>query len=206
MIESIIAQNGNTILRQNGRLLASRVDPMAEAEAWIQHRLAFLDKVKGVFVLGLGCGYHIQSLLKHTNARVVVIEQFPEIIELVQTHFDWAQESRLKIQQHSKASQLRGSSAVKEIIRDSFVVLTHPASYSQAATFYQECRAQLTGREWGALTWQWRLKDLPSLDSAPRLTSSAEPLTIYDLEQTELVQNSNERERLLLKALRELVK
>jgi hypothetical protein len=44
------------------------------------------------------------------------------------------------------------------------------------------------------------------LDSYPRIIASDEPLTIYDLESTELVQDSAERERMIIKALRELVK
>jgi hypothetical protein len=51
------------------------------------------------------------------------------------------------------------------------------------------------------------LRGGPAFDANPRIDSkNNEPLTIYDLEQTELVQSSEERERLLFKALRELVK
>jgi hypothetical protein len=92
-------------------------------------------------------------------------------------------------------------------VKESFIVLIHPASLALNKDLYESCRAQLLGREWGALSWQWNLRGGPAFDMNPRIDSKKqEPLTIYDLEQTELVQNSEERERLLFKALRELVK
>lgn len=208
MIETVLAENGSRVLRRRGRLLASRFDPKAEASAWLEKRLAFIDKIHGIFVLGLGSGYHVQALLEKTAARLLVIENSSEIIEAVSgiQKFD---PKRVQIESVAKARDLRSNAAVKAMIKKSFVVLTHPASYGQEPEFFKECAAQLNGREWGALTWQWKLKGLPSLDSAPRVDAggaSADKLTIYDLEQTELVQNSEERERLLIKALRELVK
>jgi hypothetical protein len=202
VIERLKAQNGESILKQRGRLLASRFDPTREAEAWINKRRGFLDKVKGVFVLGLGGGHHVRTLLKATPARVVVIERHMEIVEAVNEDFG----RRVNIECIASARELRSSSVVRELIQQSFVVLMHPASQAQEPEFYKDCAAQLIGRDWGALTWQWNLRDLPALEETPRLRQGQAPLTIYDLEQTELVQNSSERERLLIKALRELVK
>ncbi len=105
-----------------------------------------------------------------------------------------------------RACELRGHALVRETVRESFVVLDHPASVSLNPGFYKECRAILVGRDWINLTWQWKLKGFPSLDSEPRVQTGEDPLTIHDLDGTELVKDSTERERLLLKALRELVK
>jgi hypothetical protein len=89
---------------------------------------------------------------------------------------------------------------------DSFIVMSHPASAQIAPEFYRDCRNLLLGRDWGSLNWQWSVKGHPSFDREPNNSGAGEPLTIYDLEKTELVRNSDERERMLLKALRELVK
>ncbi len=104
------------------------------------------------------------------------------------------------------ARELRSNSLVKKAVAESFVVLLHPSSALLDGKVYEECRTQLLGRDWGALTWQWKLRNAPDLDANVRIDAVETALTIYDLEQTELVQNSEERERLLLCALRELVK
>jgi hypothetical protein len=57
------------------------------------------------------------------------------------------------------------------------------------------------------LNWQWQLKGHGSLDTQLKIGAEGDAaLTIYDLDNTELSQNSEDRERMIIKALRELVK
>ena len=206
MIEILDAVSGGKVIRFDGRLLASRFDPMREAEAWVDGRADFLANVRTVIVLGLGSGQHVSALLKKTNARILVLEANEEILEAGQNinSFDPV---KVRVEHFTSARSLRSSEAVKAAVKESFVVLIHPASLAVNKDLYESCRAQLLGREWGALNWQWNLRGAPAFDANPRIDAiSDSPLTIYDLEQTELVQNSEERERLLFKALRELVK
>lgn len=204
MIELLTNANGQTVIRRDGRLLASQVDPVAEAKAWLSRRMRFMDKVKTVFVLGMGAGYHIQVLCETTSAKIVVIEPDLEVIEAAAKIHSFPAD-RVLIETVQSPRGLRSAQSVRDGVRASFVVLLHPASRACDPAFYKDCQAQLTGRDWGSLNWQWKLKNGPSLDSSPRVATE-EALTIYDLEQTELVQNSEERERMLIKALRELVK
>lgn len=205
MIETQSAKNGSAVVREDGRWLASAFDPEAEARAWLARRRTFLDKIQAVFVLGAGAGYHIAELVKHTEARVVVIEPKYEIIEAVRRihAFDSTQ---VKFECIEDARQLRASAVVKAAIAVSFVVLQYPPSLASAPNVFRDCEAQLIGRDWGTLRWQWALKGFAPLDSQVQILKADKPLTILDLEQTELVQNSEERERMLIKALRELIK
>lgn len=204
MIEILEAKSGERVVKLDGRLLASRIDPRAEAQTWLKSRMAFVNKVKTIFVLGLGSGHHIQEIRSHTDARIVVIEKSQELIETVQP---WLLGCVDVVIEHIRESRdLRFCNSVRDAIKQSFIVLKHPPSLAVAQSFYDGCFTQLLGRDWGHLTWQWNLKDLPALESQPRVEPKGELLTIYDLAQTELVTNSSERERLLLKALRELVK
>lgn len=205
MIEFVTAKTGERVIRWEGRLLASQVDPALEAREWFQRRSAFVTKVKTVFVLGAGSGFHIQEVARRTSAAIVVIEPEVELVQAVREGLGSAAD-RVKFISPANARELRADEAVRAAVAGSFVVLEHPASVSHDRPYYRECRAQLLGREWGALNWQWKLKGFADLDSQPRISAGGEPLTIYDLEQTELVQDSGERERMLLKALRELVK
>lgn len=200
------SRNGARVPSWKGRLLASRLDPHTEARDWILQRLAFLEKVKTVFVLGLGGGFHVREILLRSTARVIVIERESEITAAVMPALVEEFGSRVTALVVERASDLRGENPVREALQGSFVSLEHPASVAGAREFYSDCSALLAGREWGALTWQWRLKGFADFDPEPRVARSEKALTIHDLEETELVRNSVERERLLLKALRELVK
>jgi hypothetical protein len=206
LIEILDAVNGDKVIRYEGRLLASRFDPKREAEAWVEGRMEFLADIRTVIVLGLGSGHHISALMQKTHARILVLEASEEIFEAGQkiNSFD---PIKVRVEHFKSARTLRASEAVKAAVKESFIVLNHPASLALHKNLYESCRAQLLGREWGALNWQWNLRGGPAFDANPRIDSkNEEPLTVYELEQTELVQSSEERERLLFKALRELVK
>jgi hypothetical protein len=205
VIESEISRSGRPVLRANGRLLASGVDPVSEASEWLNQRRTFLDKVKSVFVLGAGSGYHIAELLNQTTAKIVVIEVDTQLIAQVrELHaFD---SDRVSFVALTHIRDIRSSASIRIALQDSYVVLQHnPSVYRHIETF-RDCRNVLVARDWGNLNWQWQLRGSPSLDPEPRITKNEQPLTILDLEQTELVRNSEERERMLVKALRELVK
>ena len=205
MIEIVHAENGDKVLRFDGRLLASRFDPRQEAQAWAAQRLHFLDKVRTIFILGMGSGHHVAELLHVSPANQVVIEASPEILaaSLQVQEFSHA---RVTILHVPSGRSLRMMDAVKNAVRESFVVVSHTPSITLFPEVYRQCREQLLGRDWGNLNWQWKLRNGPSFDKAARIHPAGEPLSLHDLEQTELVQNSEERERLLFKALRELVK
>jgi len=205
MIEMVEARNGRQVLRWDGRLLASSVDPVSEARQWLGSRRAFLDKVNTVFVLGAGAGYHVHELMTQTIAKVVVLECHGDLVSAVRAlhAFD---SSRVGFVKFSKARDLRADPRVRSGISESFVVLQHAPSMSLRPDVYEECLSLMLGRDWGSLNWQWQVKGFAPLETRPRIHTDREPLTILDLEKTELVQDSVERERMLVKALRELVK
>ncbi len=205
MIEMVRAQNGSVVVKDDGRLLSSAVDPQAEAGEWIARRRSFLDKVKVIFVLGAGSGYHIAELQKCSAAQIVVLDSSEKVIAAVREIHQFA-EIRVKFECVQRGKALRSLESVKSGVAVSFTVLQHAPSVAGDPEFYRECQNLLNGREWGGLHWQWQLKGFSALDSQPKIHSGELPLTIYDLDSTELVQNSEERERMLVKALRELVK
>lgn len=205
MIEIVSAESGDKVLRFQGRLLASRFDPRREAREWIASRRTFLDKVRSIFVLGVGSGHHIVELLEATSARIIVLETNAEIL---QAAFDLHQfdPSRVSLQHISSARNLRKIEEVKAGVVQSFIVMTHAPSFSLSPEIYRDCEAQLIARDWGNLNWQWKLRGSADFDRTPRIDGTGNTLSLHDIEQTELVQNSEEREKLLFRALRELIK
>ena len=205
MIEILVGPKGHSIIKRIGRLLASRFDPWSEAEQWLVKRHALLASVKTIFVLGLGSGYHVARLEQKTESRIVVVEPDVELIAANQKIHSFDR-SRVVLESEHDLRGLRGSDVIRAGVRESFLVLQHPSSQTSHMDFFKEAQAALLARDWAGVTWQWQIKGLPDLDSQPRIEANGDPLTIYDLEQTELVQNCEERETLILKALRELVK
>lgn len=207
MIETLTARSGCKVLRYKGKLLSSAVDPVGEAEEWLKRRLTLLARVKTVFVLGAGSGYHIEEVCRQTSARVIVIEKDSALTSAVQEIHGF-NAIQIRFEEIEGTRDLRASETIRQAVAESFLVLEHAASVAAHPEFYAEIKNQLLGRDWGSLTWQWQLKDLAPLDSQAKIHGAAlnEPLTIYDLDKTELVQDSAEREKMLLKALRELVK
>ena len=206
MIEVVTLEDSEPVIRHNGKLLASARDPRSEARAWVSRRLCFLKKARGVFVLGAGSGYHLEALRAQTEASILVIEQSLEITAAARGLQNLNLED-VRIETIGDSLDLRGNAVVQAMVRSSYVVLVHPASRAQNPNFYDACAKQLIGREWSALAWAWKLKGLPLLERTPRVfATAAEPLTIHDLAHTALINESSLRERMLVKALRELVK
>lgn len=205
MIEKLIARNGCPVLRYDGRLLASAHDPLLEAESWLSGRKTMLTRVKSVFVLGSGAGYHIEAICRNTPARVIVIDKDPDLADAVQSIHGFSS-IQVCFESVSSAKDLRQSEIVRYAVKESFLVLEHAPSQSAHPEFFKDVHRQLLGRDWGSLNWQWQMRDFAPLDTQTKIHTDGEPLTIYDLDNTELVQDSTEREKILVKALRELVK
>ena len=203
MIE-IVTTGAAPVLAQDGRLLASARDPRGEAEAWVKRRLSFLKRVRGVFVLGIGSGYHIAALRQATPAKIVVIEHSADLHAAV-TKLNLFDLGQAHVVVAANTRELRASNAVQILIEDSYVVLVHGPSRAGAPKFYAAAHKQLIGRDWGALNWAWKLKGLPELGPVTRIGGEG-LLTIHDLAKSELVAAGAERERMLVKALKELVK
>lgn len=200
------SQTGVTVPRWEGRLLASRIDPWQEAASWAQRRWPFINKVKSVIVLGVGGGFHVVAAAERSSAQIVVVEKERELLNAIWPDLEKRLGDRLTFVQVERPSDLRASPLIRQALGASFTVLEHPPSVATSREFYSECSSILLGREWGSLTWQWRLRGLPDFDSEPKLTRGQNALSIHDLSETRFMRESTEKEKLLLQALRELVK
>ena len=59
MLEEAQARNSERIAKLNGRILCSSIDPSREARKWVDLHSEISEDCETIFVLGLGCGYHI---------------------------------------------------------------------------------------------------------------------------------------------------
>ena len=77
MITVETTRSGHSVLRKNGRLLGSSIDPMREAQQWSEK----VGAKTPVVILGLGAGYHVIELMKRAAGRVLTIEGDAEVVE-----------------------------------------------------------------------------------------------------------------------------
>lgn len=75
MLARVQSKTGESLLTYNGKYLASSVSAAKEADTWVQRCLNQLQGVTSVFVLGVGCGYHLSVLQKSKpNLNIVAID------------------------------------------------------------------------------------------------------------------------------------
>ncbi len=69
------ARTGARVIRWQGRLLASRIDPVGESELWVAEDIRCASK-KPLVVVGLGSGYHVLAVAKmRPDVPTVVVER-----------------------------------------------------------------------------------------------------------------------------------
>ena len=79
--EIVASKEGSPTLLWDGASLHSRYDPVAEGGRWAEEIVGKLpEDARGILVLGMGLGYHVEALLARTTLPVVVFEPSPDIL------------------------------------------------------------------------------------------------------------------------------
>lgn len=78
------SKSGSPVVRYNQFQLSSFGDPVIEADRWVGQQIRGIAPQWHVFVLGLGGGYHIMSLLRHiSHQRLTVLSLTDGLVESV---------------------------------------------------------------------------------------------------------------------------
>ena len=79
--EIVASKEGSPTLLWDGTSLHSRYDPVSEGGRWAEEIAGKLpEDARGILVLGLGLGYHVEALLARTSLPVAVFEPSPDIL------------------------------------------------------------------------------------------------------------------------------
>ena len=148
MIEVAFSKNSQRILKRNGKLVCSSVDPQKEGHSWVQAQKLLIGNSKSILVFGVGCGFHLRSLASlYQGAKVIAIDiekQFIDFakrewpIELANIHFIHA----------SQIQDLVSDREFKIALRNSYAVLKYtPAQFGfaenyQAMTDFASARSE----------------------------------------------------------------
>lgn len=117
-----------------GISLHSRYKPEEEAELWVKRHKDKLKNVSVVYVLGFGCGYHVERLMKATDAEIVVFEPSVGLLKEVMRKRD--------IRDLLKRVMIVDSFHA-DLPRKGFAVLEHSPSVRLNPSFYRKVRDKL---------------------------------------------------------------
>lgn len=91
------SKSGSITLKYNGKYIHSKYDPVKEAKQFVDNNEHLLKKDK-VLVYGIGLGYHLDEILKRSNAVIYVFEWNKELINYCkEINYDIFEENNIKI-------------------------------------------------------------------------------------------------------------
>lgn len=207
MIEVVQAKDGRTVFVKNGKFLASSFNPIKESETWWANCEGLTKNAKTIFILGLGCGYHVEVAKKaQPNVKIVVIECDHELIQLWRHHNP---NSDLEIVYESDWRKLFSNSHVNSGIQDRYSVLSHPASLNVEKDYFSNIHRFLLARNVEGLfaLLKARPELISDFDDAKLadLARSSDPVSIKTLSKIMKPTTYASENRRLWKVLEELI-
>jgi len=206
MLEWASGAKGDLIPTWNGRLLASKVDPYKEAKIWVESHADILSYTEGIFVLGLGAGYHIRELqVFYPKVKIIVFEALLDLVSAKSLR-SWQENGQVSVYGGDLAWNFFSSSEAKDMLSGLYIVLQHKSSMEINPTFYQNISNRLVGRTWSSYHHILKARGTASFLSEVQVTSRDELISIKHIMDA-LKENKNKTsEDVLWSCLSELVK
>ncbi len=210
MITTEISRTGHPVLKKNGRLLASSMDPWREARAWAEKALTGVEPNETIFVLGLACGYHVLAIRALAeNQPVLVIERDAELAraatELTPDLLKCKNSVEIVVEENW--AKLIEHASFRDRLCGIYRVATHGASFQAEPEYFAAVEKLLNGRD--RLSFLLQLKTRPELaallDPEAILAIQNEAISVKTLEKLFQPQAQGSRERRLWRVLEELV-
>ncbi len=145
MMEVKLSQTGFPILLVEGKPLVSQRDPLKEAKAWVDLHKTQFTAVNSVFVLGVGCGYHLVALQETFHGRIVAIESNLNFLSFAREHLS-LNLTDVYLLPWVTWDSFRDDRKVREAIGGTYAVINHLPSQTTARAVYREIQDLLIGR------------------------------------------------------------
>jgi hypothetical protein len=216
LIEIEKARSGHAVIRKNGRLLGSSIDPLKEAKAWAEKASPQLEPSVAGFVLGAGSGYHVAALaVLSPSSPLIVVEPDHEVLREAARLGEWPSH----VQAVCAITDVGGQGsdvaaehwlahpAVRDGLGGRFAILKHGPSCVMEPASFNAVEALLLARE--KVAWLKQLKLRPGLcallDPDAIKNLGAAPVSIKTLQSLFKSETECTRERRIWKILEELV-
>lgn len=86
-VEFVQTSKGDLVSLVKGVQTCSFIEPQLEGQSWVEHYLENIRGRRTLVVLGIGSGYHIEALVKSSDAQILAIEKQPVLIESFKKSF-----------------------------------------------------------------------------------------------------------------------
>lgn len=201
MLEWEFDATGIAVPKKDGKLLASRHNPIKEAKSWVHAQASLLNGFSCVVVFGVGGGFHIRELAaQNPKLEIIVVEQDYGLASEIEIRNGKFPENVLVLSGDEPQDFLKNPE-FKKALKKIFRILKYAPSVRTNPNYFQRIQTLLTGRTQEA--FQIHLKERPRLNA---LLSDLEVdglISIYDV--TEHLTDTENQESALWLALRELV-
>jgi spermidine synthase len=201
------SRNGRRILRKQGRLLASAIDPLKEAETWALRALAQVQLGDSLVILGLGCGYHVEALLKMRPGQSILVIEHDE--RVAQHAYDFCPSiPRFDVVVATDWTRLADAGRVRDVLTGVFKILAHPSSVLADREYYARVESFFRGRDRASFFMQLRLRpELVALIDAEKVEAMPdEAVSIKSIQNLFQDTSVPSKELHLWKVLEELVR
>ncbi len=210
MLEWIESRTSHLIPKQNGTLLCSGIDPLAEAKKWVARQEGDIRSYDVFFVLGLAGGFHISQLAQSfPNSEIIVIEPLKDLErELLSRRGPIAE--NVTIISGLSPEEVKNNVFVRSGLKSLYRVLAYPTSCRLNKTYFEEIESLLIGRDKNSFMYHLEGRThlrrfFDTLDVFQDKNQSA--ITILDIERALRKRSAPlEREGMIFMALRELIK
>lgn len=211
---------GHGILKKNGRLLASMMDPVREGMMWADRICANIGKDESIIVLGLGAGYHVLELRRRLpETPILVIEPDAEVERAAQ---DLVLQNDTNVVENAKVAtrpfslvvesdwtKLTGHGVLGDFLGSPYRIAIHPPSRQCEPEYFANVEKLLLARDKTSFLLHLRSRpDLFSLLNEEILASlrdQGEAVSIKTLQKLFSDKAHSSRERRIWKVLEELI-
>jgi len=207
LLERLNTRSGHITFRFNGMTLSSTVDPVQEANGWVEHNELLIKSAPHIIILGVGSGHHIVQLKKaYPQKKIIVIEAHKDLVAAVlrEQSIDLADVDMLC---EKDPHLLTKSSRLQNVLSKLFRIVEHKPSVGVNPEFYSEVKEILIGRD--VYNFDFHLQLRPQLltifQKEKMICDAQDKIQIKKMERALQWDGDNTHAYMLIKALRELV-
>jgi hypothetical protein len=141
-VEFLEAKSGHRIPKINGMHMHSLYNPVEEAKEFIQNKKEILKKNPHILVLGLGCGLHIDEIIKNLliyhdqNYQLKVIDPNPKVVKEY-NHFIPPEDNHFEIICENDIANIYRRESYMSFLAKKPAIIYHDPSYSVYADYFK---------------------------------------------------------------------
>lgn len=159
MIEVLASRNGPSVIRLDGRYLASSIDPIREAASWAERALRASGDKPTIFVVGVGCGYHVAALkaLARSEKHVIAMDPSSQIVKHALMFNPTLDPSDIVVE-IDKLKWTANQHICDALLGEPFAIVTHAPTAQIHPEWVKETESFLLAREKTSFLLQLRLR------------------------------------------------